>query len=185
VTPVRPVQIQDAPAAPTHQARRRGLVPVLLAVAGVLVVAAAVVAVSNWPRSNRPGSTGPPPAGTVDAKTPVQDSNAYAGAPITALPGLTAAETSGLHSAPWLVLAVAGSSIDIVYAGGPCATTKGVYISETPTAVLIAVLGTIRKVTCAANLVVGRAVIHLREPLADRELLHAMVDPFWGNALSR
>jgi hypothetical protein len=180
VTPVRAAQIQDVPAAP--QSRRRRLAPVLLAVVCVLLLAAAVVAVSNWHRPHQPGRAGPPPAGTADAKTPVEDAKVYAGAPITALPRLTAAQTGGLRSGPWQLLALAASGVDIVYAQ-TCGTTKGVYVSETPTAVLIAVLGTIWRGNCAANLVVGRTIIHLREPLADRELLHAVVDPWWGSNL--
>jgi hypothetical protein len=183
--------------------RHRYTAPLLsaAAVAVIALVTALLIGTSHDGRSHtataNTGNPATPTPSVTAASTDAKQSSLAPGWSRTLYPivdMLTAAETQGLTSMPWKLDGIddAQRSLAISYiAGGGCTFPRGIYIQETASSVLIESLGRTMNApqpsqspqvtACPADLKVGLATIKLQQPLGDRLLLHAQVDPAWDN----
>jgi hypothetical protein len=188
-----------------HRVRARGLV-----LAGVTAVIAAlgIAVLATQVHRHRGGSgTGTPPTVVSELPTappitdpqtpgPFQDSRAGAFSPVHRIgPATTVDSGNKVVSMSWRLaqLSKDGRSIKIVFvAGGGCTSLLGISVTENVDSVLIASIGVepspIPTVApdgtpiggCTNELKIGDGIITLSAPLANRPLLHAPVNPEWG-----
>lgn len=97
---------------------------------------------------------------------------------VAALPLLTAAQTRGLVSVPWVLptSAPAGDPRFLEVPAGICSQPRGVVVTETPAAVTVQIFATITRCTAEADGFVI-ASVDLPHPLGTRTLRHGPVMP--------
>lgn len=105
-------------------------------------------------------------------------------APELPYPQLSADVAARYASAPWKLLSVTsdGTELHIGFAAGVpgCSHAQGVYVTESPTTVLIATLTSRPSSgTCTSALTVGRTAVRLATPLGSRTLRHAVIAGEW------
>lgn len=119
---------------------------------------------------------------SADSATPAPSESARPGPTPTPVKRLTAAETKGSESTPWVLTARSDDSIAISFvAGGGCSAWQGIRFEETRASVEIwTVVRTDHAAqACTASLGYGSATIHLQHSLGTRQLLHAPVSKAW------
>ena len=107
-----------------------------------------------------------------DMKTPIAVHS------IAAVPLLTAAQTRGLVSVPWILptSAPAGDPLLIQVPAAGCPRVRGAVVTETPAAITVQIFATITRCTGGAGGFVV-APVDLPGPLGTRTLRHGPVTP--------
>ncbi len=99
---------------------------------------------------------------------------------------LTAEQTKGLTSTPWVLRGVSKNALDLQYViGSPvCDEAAGIYIDETPSEVEIGTYSseTPGQSACADSLLSGYYRVRLAAPLGSRALVHVKLTREWANA---
>jgi hypothetical protein len=175
---------------PGRPGRRWHAAPLLsaAAVAVLALVTALVIATTGDGGNHVAARQSEPPAGptpsitvgSTDAKQPSLGSSwSRTRYPLTQ--PITAAQTHGLVSMLWRLNGIddARRSLAIQYVLGGC-NPGWIYVHETASSVLIEAV-THPGEKCGDILVNGTATIELRQPLGNRQLLHAKVQPGWDD----
>lgn len=105
----------------------------------------------------------------------------YPGEKPTPAVEVTAEQTKGLVSTPWVLVGTTGKEVTIRYIGGDgCSSFRGIRLEQTSKHVeLWSTVKVDSAGPCTSNLLLGVTTVHLRTELGRRMLLHAPVSADW------